>query len=127
MDNGYHLSEKRIKLILGTFLALQGWSHEIAELKNSGIDIEAKRGKERWIIEINGAESLTPAVVSSFVSLLGKILQRMDDTNCKYSIAIPDTKPFRRLWERLPSLAKRRTGVTALFVSPNGTVDEILG
>jgi len=124
MKNEAYLPEKKIKRILENFLTSQGWKYKDDELMNHCIDIEAQRGKEKWIIEIKGAETLTPAIVISFVSVLGKILQRMNDQKCKYSIALPDEKPFRRLWERLPKLAKSRIQITALFVSAEGYVAE---
>ena len=33
---------------------------------------------------------------------------------------------FRRLWQRLPQLAKARTTISALFVSPSDKVEEVL-
>jgi len=32
---------------------------------------------------------------------------------------------FRRLWERLPALAKDRTGISAIFVSVEGRVTHL--
>jgi len=43
----------------------------------------------------------------------------------RYSIALPDLPQFRGLWSRLPSLAKSRTQITALFVKASGEVDEV--
>jgi hypothetical protein len=125
MKNCDYLPEKKIKRVLEHFLTSQGWENEINEFViNRDIDVTVKRGAEKWIIEIKGTKPLTHEIISSFVSILGRTLQRMDDEKCKYSIALPDTKPFRRLWERLPILAKNRTGITALFVNPAGIVSE---
>jgi len=55
-----------------------------------------------------------------------ELLQRMDDPDARYSIALPDMQQFRRLWQRLPQLAKARTTISALFVSPSGNVEEVL-
>jgi len=60
-----------------------------------------------------------------FIGILGETLQRMDDPAAKYSIAVPDIAQFRGLWSRLPSVAKSRTAITALFVSENGSVEEV--
>ncbi len=119
------LSERRIKQILGGFLSSHGWDAEIAWGCSHGIDIEARRNTARWIIEVKVPESSNPLIVNSFVSVLGEILQRMNDPECKYSVALPDTEPFRRLWERFPVLAKDRTQVTALFVKAAGDVIEV--
>lgn len=62
--------------------------------------------------------------VNYFLAILGELLQRMDDPNAKYSIALPDFPQFRRLWNRLPELAKVRTGITALFVDTDAIVQE---
>jgi hypothetical protein len=120
-------SERQIKKALEGFLTSQGWNTEITWGSTHGIDIEAKRNSDRWIIEVKASESSNPMIVNSFVSVLGKILERMNDPKCKYSIALPDTEPFRRLWERLPILAKNRTGITVLFVQPEGNITEITG
>lgn len=62
--------------------------------------------------------------VNYFLGILGETLQRMADEEAKYSIALPDVPQFRGLWSRLPELAKSRTTITALFVSPEGVVRE---
>jgi hypothetical protein len=126
MKNIEYLPEKKIKYFLGEFLASQGWTRKAESIvMNRDIDIEAYRGNDKWIIEIESPDSLTSEIFYSFVSVLGRILQRMDNNNCKYSIALPDIKPFRRLWERLPELAKNRAKITVLFVSETGAVDEM--
>lgn len=63
--------------------------------------------------------------VNYFLTILGEILQRMEDPYAKYSIALPDIQQFRNLWDRLPLLAKVRTGITALFVDENGEATEV--
>jgi hypothetical protein len=126
MKNIDYIPEKKIKYFLEEFLASQGWVQDLGGTAfNRDIDIAATRGEEKWVIDIKSPDSLAGDIVNSFVAVLGRILQRMDDNNCKYSIALPDIKPFRRLWERLPELAKNRTRITALFVSETGTVEEI--
>jgi|WetSurMetagenome_2_1015567.scaffolds.fasta_scaffold568382_2 hypothetical protein len=127
MINEDNLPEKKIKRILEKYLVSHGWECNGDQVIKRCIDIEASRGTEKWVIEIKSAEALPPDIILTFVSVVGKALQRMDDPNCKYSIALPDIKPFRRLWERFPTLAKERTGITSLFVGPTGAVDEITG
>jgi hypothetical protein len=117
-------SNKKIKQILEVYLASQGWSTEIAWGFTHGVDIEARQGLKRWVIEVKSLDTAHPLPVNSFVSALGEVLQRMDEADCKYSVAFPDLEQFRRLWERLPALAKSRNGITALFVSPAGNVIE---
>jgi hypothetical protein len=125
MKNTEYLPEKKIKYFLEEFLNSQGWTRETDSVSiNRDIDIEVKRGIEKWIIEIESPEVFDNEITDSFVTVLGRILQRMDNSKSKYSIALPDIKPFRRLWERLPDLAKNRTRITALFVSETGAVVE---
>lgn len=120
-----HLSEDAIKGILEKWLVAQGWNVKVAWGHVHGIDIDAMKENERWVIEAKGQGSLNPMRVNYFLGILGETLQRMEDPNAKYSIALPDLQQFRNLWRRLPFLAKSRTGITAIFVDRNGNVSEI--
>jgi hypothetical protein len=121
------ISEKRMKQVLETYLTGLKWQPRIAWGAKHGVDIEATRGKEKWIIEVKGSGEYNPLRVNLFLSVLGELLQRMDDPGCKYSIALPDIDQFRRLWDRLPGLAKSRTAITVLFVDLTGRVTEKAG
>jgi len=116
------LSEDEIKKVLKVWLLEQGWSVKIAMGQARGIDIEAIRGKERWIIEVKGIGSRPQMRVNYFLSILGETLQRMDDPAALYSLALPDLQQFKKLWGRLPTLAKNRTQISVLFVSKSGAV-----
>lgn len=118
------LSEDEIKEVLVDWLSNQGWKCHVAWGNRPGIDIEARRAKERWIIEVKGPGSRPPMRVNYFLGILGETLQRMDDPNARYSIALPELPQYRGLWERLPSLAKVRTTITMLFVDSRGNVVE---
>jgi len=117
------LSEEAIKKILNDHLLGQGWQTEVAWGDVHGIDIDACRGSERWIIEVKGSGSLNPMRVNYFLSIFGGMFQRMNDPAARYSIALPNMQQFRNLWMRLPALAKKRTAIDAIFVSENGTID----
>lgn len=117
-------SEDNIKQKLKEHLEKNGWQTQIAWGKTPGIDINAIRRTERWIIEVKGVGSSNPMNVNYFLGVLAETLQRMDDPNAKYSIALPDVKQFRNLWGRLPFLAKSRTEITALFVNEQGKIEE---
>lgn len=93
--------------------------------KQPGTDIVAIRNGEQWIIEAKGSGSLNPMRVNYFLAILGELLQRMNDPTARYSIALPDMQQFRRLWQRLPELAKSRTTISALFVDTSGHVEEV--
>jgi len=120
-----HLSEDAIKGILEKWLVAQGWNVKVVWGHVHGIDIDAIKENKRWVIEAKGQGSLNPMRVNYFLGILGETLQRMEDPNAKYSIALPDIQQFRNLWGRLPFLAKSRTGITAIFVDRDGNVREI--
>lgn len=120
------LSEDSIKSVLQSWLEEQRWQVRIAWGRTRGIDIEAFRDDQRWIIEVKGRGSLQPMRVNYFLSALGETLQRMDDRNAKYSIALPDLQQFRSLWDRFPDLAKSRIEITALFVDEKGNVRHVI-
>jgi len=117
------LSEDEIKQVLVDWLSKDGWKTTVAWGNARGIDIEATRGKERWVIEVKGPGSRQPMRVNYFIGILGETLQRMDDPDARYSIAFPDLQQYRGLWERLPSLAKSRTKISIMFVSMDGEVE----
>ena len=126
-NDGQHddLSEDKLKHHLNEWLHTNGWHTDIAWGRKRGIDINAVRNSERWIIEVKGIGSLPAMRVNYFVSILGETLQRMDDKAARYSIALPDVPQFRKLWERLPSLAKQRTQISVLFISSDGRIEEV--
>jgi len=119
------LSEDEIKKVLKVWLSEQGWNVKIAMGQTPGIDIDATRGKERWIIEVKGTGSRPQMRVNYFLCMLGETLQRMDDPSALYSLALPDLEQFKKLWGRLPILAKNRTQISVLFVSKSGAVTHV--
>ena len=119
------LSEDELKHVLERWLHSKGWETQIAWGKTQGIDIDAKRGAERWIIEVKGPGSRQPMRVNYFIGILGETLQRMADPNAEYSIALPDLAQYRGLWQRLPALAKNRTKISLLLVSISGDIQHL--
>ena len=118
------LSEDRLKQYLENWLRHEGWEVEVAWGRSHGTDIRAFRGGKRWMIEVKGIGSRAEMRVNYFIGILGETLQRMEDPYSRYSIALPDVQQFRNLWKRLPRLAKKRTQISALFVSSSGEVIE---
>lgn len=116
------LSEDAIKSHLKSWFEANGWIAEIAWGKAHGPDIICTQSGQRWVIEVKGLGSRNAMRVNYFLAILGELLQRMTDDAAKYSIALPDVPQFRKLWDRLPTLAKNRTKIFALFVSSNGAV-----
>lgn len=123
-DVGAFLSEDDAKHKLQAWLEADGWKVKVVLGRGHGIDMEARRGSSRWIIEVKGQGTLNAMRVNFFLGVLGELLQRMDDPHARYSLAVPDLPQFRRLWLRLPRLAKERTRISALFVSGLG-IEEV--
>ena len=118
------LSEDAIKTALESWLLADKWSVKTAMGKTHGIDVEANKPGARWIIEVKGPGSRDPMRVNYFISILGETLQRMNDAEARYSICFPKLQQYERLWSRLPDLAKKRTGISMILVSDDGTVEE---
>lgn len=119
------LQEEDIKRILTDKMKAEGWDVKTAWGHIPGVDIDAHREDERWMIEIKGPGSRNAMQNNYFIGILGEMLQRMDDPNARYSIALPDIKKFRRLWNELPELAKKRTTIDLLLVDPQGNIENI--
>ena len=95
-----------------------------SKLWEHGVDIKVRNKdySRYWIIEVKGPGSRQAMRVNYFIAILGETLQRMTDSNARYSIALPDLEQFRRLWERLPQLAKERTTIDVIFVDEDGNI-----
>jgi hypothetical protein len=118
-------SEDSIKHHISEWLKSSGWDVTVKWGKERGIDILAEKTHQRWIIEAKGIGSYQPMRVNFFLSALAELLQRMDDPKAQYSIALPDVQQYRRLWDRLPLLAKQRTSITAIFVDADGKIEHL--
>jgi len=119
------MTEDEVKQRLRMWLRRRGWEVALAMGKERGPDIVAEKGELRWLIETKGTGSRPQMNHNYFLTVLGQILQRMEDGAVRYSVAFPDQFVYRRLWGRLPKIAKERTLVTALFVGTQGEVDEV--
>ena len=118
------MGEDEAKKIIAKYYEDRGYSTEVAWGHKHGIDIVAKKeGEERIIIEVKGCGSRPEMRVNYFLSILGEILQRMDDAQAKYYIALPKMDQYINLWDRLPELAKRRTEVGLILVDTAGSVE----
>jgi|GEM_PF-1094524 hypothetical protein len=115
-------SEDSVKRHIRDWLSEDGWRVEVKWGKERGIDIFACKNDICWIIEAKGIGKYQPMRVNYFLGALAELMQRMSNPHALYSVAFPDISQYRRLWDRLPSLAKERTGVSALFVSDTGKI-----
>jgi hypothetical protein len=111
------MKEDNIKQKLEHYLKGQGWSVDVAYGRKKGMDILAEKGSKKWVIEVKGLGSRPPMQNNYFLYVLGETLQRMNCHQTRYSIALPDTEKFRRLWNELPALAKERTKIDCIFIS----------
>lgn len=114
------MSEDEVKQKLKEWLESDGWEVKVKWGHARGIDIDAIRGEERWIIEAKGSGSRTEMRNNYFLGVLGETLQRMNDESASFSVAFPDLQKFRRLWAELPAVVKVKLKMTALFVGANG-------
>ncbi len=120
-----NLSEDELKRAIQNHLQAQNWQVTVAWGKKTGIDIIAARSGKTWIIEVKGLGSRPPMQNNFFVSVLGELLQRMDDPDAKYSIALPDVPKYRRLWNELPQVAKSRLRISVMYVDANAQIVEV--
>ena len=117
------LQEDDIKKVLDKYLKDEGWTTRVAWGFQHGVDIEAYKDGQRWLIEVKGPGSRPEMRVNYFLHILGETLQRMVDPSARYSIALPDMEQYRSLWSRLPELAKKRTTIDMIFVGDDGSID----
>src|SRR5207302_9167751 len=85
-----------------------------------GIDIDARKDGSHVVIEAKGAVALQPQQVNYFLGALGELIQRMDDSDARYGLALPDNPQYRGLVSRLPKLAKERLVLAVYFVRREG-------
>ena len=119
------MSEDEVKQKLKEWLESDGWEVRVKWGHARGIDIDATRGEERWIIEAKGSGSRTEMRNNYFLGVLGETLQRMNEESASFSVAFPDLQKFRRLWAELPTVVKVKLKMTALFVGVDG-IDHVV-
>ena len=126
-DRRTMMTEDQVKVAVKASLESAGWEATVAWGRSRGTDMVATRGEKRWIIECKGAGSLPPMQNNYFLTAIGELIQRMNVSCSKHSVAFPDLPKYRRLWSELPVCVKKQISLTALFVSENGAVLEVDG
>lgn len=111
-----------MKRLLSAWLQADGWDVCVALGRQPGIDVDARRGGERWVIEAKGE---TAAPLLDFQTMLGQVVCLLAAPEVRYSVALPDGAAYRALWARVPELARERLGISALFISADGDVVEV--
>lgn len=113
------LSEDEVKEAVRRWLTGQGFTVEVAFGRQRGIDVEAKHPDgRRWVIEAKAAVTSDQQQGNYFLGALGELLQRMDDPDAIYALALPSNRRYRGLVRRLPRLAKQRLGLVVIWVDP---------
>ena len=115
------LAEDEVKTAIRDRFEAQGFTVAVAWGHVRGIDIEARRGGERWAIEANGEAATDQMGGNYFLNALGELLQRMSDERARYAIALPENRRNLGLVNRFPDLARRRLGLTVFFVCRDGS------
>ena len=115
------LAEDEVKTAIRDRFEAQGYTVQIAWGRVRGIDVEARRGAERWAIEAKGEAATDQLGGNYFLNALGELLQRMSDDRAHYAIALPENRRNLGLVARFPDLARRRLGLTVFFVRRDGS------
>ena len=103
------LSEDEIKKALIAKLKEDNWRIEKTAMGNAhGVDIAAVNGTATLYIEAKGEGSLVPMRINYFLAVLGELLQKMDDPNKQYAIALPAYQQYSNLISRLPLWVKQQ-------------------
>jgi hypothetical protein len=115
---GDRITEDEVKEAVRAYLAADGFAVEVAWGRAPGIDIVAQHADgRRYVIEAKAEVGIAGAQQHNyFVGMLGELIQRMDDPEAIYAIALPDNRQYRGLVNRLPGLAKKRMTLAVFWV-----------
>ena len=116
------ITEDEVKEAVRAYLTGRGFDVSVAWDRVRGIDIDARHADgRRYVIEAKAEVGKSgPQQVNYFVSMLGELVQRMDDVQASYGIALPDNRQYRGLVNRLPTLARERLRLAVFWVSREG-------
>jgi hypothetical protein len=120
-DHG-RITEDEVKEAVRAHLAVRGFDVAVAWGRVRGIDIDARHPDgRRYVVEAKAEVGKDgPQQVNYFVGMLGEVVQRMDDAQASYGIALPDNRQYRGLVNRLPALAKERLMLAVFWVRREG-------
>ena len=120
--DGSRITEDGVKEAVRAHLTAQGFDVAVAWGRVRGIDIDARHTDgRRYVIEAKAeVGSNGPQQVNYFLGMLGELVQRMDDAQAMYGIALPDNRQYRGLVDRLPALARERLRLSVFWVRRDG-------
>lgn len=114
------LTENQVKRAVREHLISKGYRVHVAWGHTREVDIHAERDGERLLLEAKGQTNRRPQQSHDFLGGLGELLQRMDDPDATYGLALPDHPQYRALVQRLPELIWDRLNLVVYFVSGIG-------
>jgi hypothetical protein len=117
--HGVRITEDEVKEAVRAYLSVRGFDVAVAWGRRQGIDIDAQHvDGRRYVIEAKAEVGKSGAQqVNYFVGMLGELVQRMEDPNVSYGIALPMNRQYRGLVNRLPALARERLRLSVFWVS----------
>lgn len=115
---GDRITEDEVKEAVRDFLVADGFEVQVAWGRNPGVDLHAWHPDgRRFLIEAKAEVGTAGAQQHNyFVGALGELVQRMDEPEATYALALPDNRQYRGLVDRLPALAKRRLRLAVFWV-----------
>jgi biotin operon repressor len=114
------ISEDQVKAAVQDHLEGLGYRVHVMWGRDRGIDIVATGPAERFVLEAKGEVARPPQQVNYFLGALGELVQRMEDPNARYGLALPDNRQYRGLVSRLPAFAKSQLDFVVFFVARQG-------
>ena len=121
------LSEDQVKAAVAAVLEETGWTVQVQWGHAPGIDIVARRGSDRWVLEAKGEGSRPQMRVNYFLGALGELLQRMDSPTPAYGLALPAHRQFAGLILRLPAWMRRHLALHFFLVRPTPDGGYVVG
>ena len=112
------ITEDTVKSAIKQTLEADGWHTVVRFGHDHGIDIEAVRGNERFVLEAKGEGFSSPARSVNFDGALGELLRRMNAADARYGLAMPAHRQFIGLVARLPLWIRQRLSLWFFFVRP---------
>ncbi len=112
------ISEDTVTRAVKGVLEAEGWSVNVKLGHEHGIDIEARRGDQRMMLESKGEGSRSAMRVNYFLGALGELLQRMDTPDARYGLALPAHRQLVRLVLKLPHWVRLRLQLCFYLVRP---------
>ena len=118
-SDGVRITEDEVKEAVRSHLSTWGFDVAVAWGRVRGIDIDARHpDARRYIIEAKAEVGTNgPQQVNYFLSMLGELVQRMDDADASYGIALPANRRTVALSTAFPHWPSKGSGSQCFWVS----------